>query len=54
MKIKLFSNCNFESLENDVNAFLATVTVIDVKFSTADNCNDIMVIYDEKTENNDT
>lgn len=54
MKIKLFSNVNIEILEKEVNAFLATVTVIDVKFSTTDNYNDIMVIYDEKTENNDT
>ena len=54
MKIKLFSSCHIERLENDVNAFLATVTVIDVKFSSSDQCSDVMVIYDEKTENKDT
>lgn len=54
MKIKLFTSSSNEALEKDVNAFLATVTVIDIKFSSSDQYNDIMVIYDEKTENNDT
>lgn len=52
MKIKLFSSSNNSILENDVNAFLKNieVEVIDIKFSSDNNYSNVMVIYNDKSE----
>ena len=48
MKVKIFSISNNETLENEVNKFIESVDVIDIKFSSSESFNDVMVLYNDK------
>ena len=55
MKIKLFcGNNNNDALEKQVDNFISSVNVIDIKFSSVENSFDTMVIYNELPENENT
>lgn len=48
MKVKIFSISNNETLENEVNKFIESVDVVDIKFSSTESWNDVMVLYNDK------
>lgn len=47
MKVKFFCG-DSEQFENDVNDFIATHKVIDIKFSSSEHTFDIMIVYKDE------
>ena len=47
VKVKLFRNTDIKALELEINAFMENLqsTILDIKFSTSQNCEDGLVYY---------